>query len=90
MSESPRIQRSVLAHSGAGQARHTPQDIRPILALLGSMLLVSNLLAEPARSEYLSDRSDLILSSSQGWGTLGLDTAAYAPGQQPLPLRLGE
>lgn len=54
------------------------------------LICTTALAAQPARSEYLSDRTDLILSSSQNWGTLGLDTAAYAAGVQPMALQVGE
>lgn len=39
--------------------------------------------------EYLSDRSDLLVHVSQGWGELGVDCGAHAPGQPGSPLRVG-
>lgn len=39
---------------------------------------------------YLSDRPDLILSSTQGWGELGIDSCAHAPGVAALPIQLGQ
>ena len=41
-----------------------------------------------AETEYLSDRLDLISSSRQGWGELGTDACAHAPGQTPLELQI--
>ncbi len=38
--------------------------------------------------EYLSDRSDLLVHVSQGWGELGIDRGAHAPGQPGAPLRV--
>ncbi len=32
--------------------------------------------------------ADLMVFHSQGWGALGVDTAAYAPGTEPQPLRI--
>ena len=37
--------------------------------------------------EYLSDVPERILHVQQGWGQLGIDVAAHAPGQQALNLR---
>jgi len=39
-------------------------------------------------SEYLSDIEHRIAYCQQGWGELGIDTAAHAPGVQPMPLRI--
>ena len=46
--------------------------------------------AETPVAEYLSDRIDLISSSRQGWGELGIDTCAHAPSQTPLKLKVGD
>ena len=39
---------------------------------------------------YLSDMPENILSHTQAWGQLGLDTAAHAPGIAGEPLRIGD
>ncbi|MHC1769265.1 MAG: NPCBM/NEW2 domain-containing protein [Verrucomicrobiia bacterium] len=64
--------------------------IATLICGLAVLIGAAGLAAQPARFEYLSDRTDLILSSSQNWGMLGLDTAAHAAGVQPMPLRVGE
>ncbi len=38
---------------------------------------------------FLSDQPGLLLSADQGWGKMGLDTAAHAPGEVGEPLRIG-
>src|SRR5664280_1142438 len=53
-----------------------------------AMSYASTGFAEPAGKEYLSDRTDLIVSAQQGWGQLGLNVAAHDPGTQPLPLQV--
>jgi len=45
----------------------------------------SSEIAQAAETEYPSDRPELIQSSTQGWGTLGLNVAADGS-----PLRIGE
>ena len=40
--------------------------------------------------QYLGDRPELILSSSQAWGELGLNVAAHASDKSGLPLQIGE
>lgn len=57
-----------------------------ILAL--GVLVMGICSAETPAVEYLSDRLDLISSSRQGWGELGIDMCAHAPGQTPLKLRI--
>jgi hypothetical protein len=45
--------------------------------------------ADAPQGESLSDAlSDRIVSATQGWGELGLNVSAAAPGQQPLKLRI--
>jgi hypothetical protein len=39
--------------------------------------------------DFVSDNPGLILSSSQDWGELGLNTAAHAAGQKAMPLNIG-
>ena len=53
---------------------------------LGVILMMT----EQVSADYLSDAPELISFSQQGWGQLGVDVAAHAPGQTPLPLRIGE
>ena len=46
---------------------------------------------QDASVEYLSGEAmPRILILTQGWGVLGQDTSAHAPGQQPLPLRIAD
>lgn len=45
--------------------------------------------AEPGR-DYISDITHVIVRSAQGWGKLGMDTCAHAPGITPLPMQIGE
>lgn len=59
-----------------------------LVSLLGSTLGVVGS-SQPA-TEYLSDLLHRFIVFRQGWGQLGVDTCAHAPGQTPLPLRIGE
>ncbi|MEJ5250282.1 MAG: NPCBM/NEW2 domain-containing protein [Chthonomonadetes bacterium] len=59
-----------------------------LVSLLGSTLAVTGS-AQPA-TEYLSDLLHRFVVFQQGWGELGIDTCAHAPGGTPLPLRIGE
>jgi hypothetical protein len=34
--------------------------------------------------------TELIVHNTQGWGELGVDVAAHAPGTEPMPLQIGE
>lgn len=43
-----------------------------------------------AEVERLSDLQDRFIDVEQGWGELGIDTAAHAAGSQPLPLQIGD
>ena len=43
-----------------------------------------------ASAEYLSDHPEILLSTTQAWGELGLNTAAHASGQTGEPLRIGQ
>lgn len=58
--------------------------------IITTCLLVSCCSAVAAEPEYLSDHPELILSSAQDWGVLGLDTAAHAPDIAGTPLQIGE
>lgn len=44
--------------------------------------------ARPSPVE-ISAHPELILASSQSWGSLGVNTCTYAHGTEPLPLRIG-
>lgn len=57
-----------------------------LVSLLGSALAVIGS-SQPA-VEYLSDLLDRFIAFQQGWGELGIDTCAHAPGQTPLPMRI--
>ena len=46
--------------------------------------------AETAPVEYVGDHPELIFSASQAWGELGWNLAAHQPGQQGVPLQIGE
>lgn len=46
--------------------------------------------AEQPAVVYVSDHPDLILASTQDWGTLGFDVAAHQPDQEGLPLQIGD
>jgi len=43
-----------------------------------------------APAVFISDHPELMLTSSQGWGKLGVNTAAHLPGQPAPPLQIGE
>ena len=62
------------------------------LKLLTAALLVSCSLphAHGQAALYLGDHPELILSSSQAWGELGLNVAAHASDKSGLPLQIGE
>ncbi len=45
--------------------------------------------AELAASEFLSEHPEMLLSRSQSWGTLGLNTAAHDVHKPGEPLRIG-
>ena len=67
---------------------------RHLAALVGSLLAgfaASNLApaVAAATTEYLSDLPERIISTSQGWGTLGWDAAAHAGAKPGEPLRIG-
>lgn len=49
---------------------------------------VANIVAA-GEAEYLGDNPCLILSATQSWGVMGLNTAAHAPGKTGEPLRIG-
>ncbi|MBI4325945.1 MAG: NPCBM/NEW2 domain-containing protein, partial [Chloroflexi bacterium] len=61
-----------------------------VLAITLQIVFLVSTLADASPVEYVSDRPDLILSSSQDWGALGFDVAAHQPGQAGQPLQIGE
>ena len=68
---------------------------KPLLLFALSLVVACGRLcaAQPAsftnQGEYLSDHPELILSSQQAWGELGLDTAAHQAGQVGAALQIG-
>jgi len=58
--------------------------MRHLTIILGVIVMTAN----QASAEYLSDAPELISFSQQGWGTLGINACAHAPGQAPLPLQI--
>lgn len=58
-----------------------------ITSLLGSALVMGT---SPPNVEYLGDLLHRFIVFQQGWGELGIDNCAHAPGQTPLPLRIGD
>ncbi len=57
-----------------------------VLLAVASGLAVAQ--ASEGNAIFLSDEPNLLLSVDQGWGELGLDTAAHAAGTKPLPLKI--
>ncbi|MCC6443994.1 MAG: NPCBM/NEW2 domain-containing protein [Armatimonadetes bacterium] len=55
--------------------------------ILAALLLAGGVRAQ--QKEYLSDIPQRFSMVQMGWGELGLDTAAHAPGQKPLSLAVG-
>jgi NPCBM/NEW2 domain len=41
-------------------------------------------------SDFVSDHPELIFSSAQDWGVLGLNVAAHAPDKEGSPIRISE
>jgi hypothetical protein len=46
--------------------------------------------ADAVAVDFVSDNPGLILSSSQGWGELGINQAAHAAGVKAMPLQIGD
>jgi len=60
-----------------------------VLAVLGA--LKGSFAMDNAPVEYLSDILDQrLMYLTQGWGELGIDTAAHAPGITPLPIQIAD
>jgi hypothetical protein len=53
--------------------------------LIGIASLAGICAAEPF---YISDHPDIIAFREQGWGNLGLNTAAYEPGVEPMVMQI--
>ena len=49
---------------------------------------VTSALSAQQTAEYLADHPERIVHVAQGWGELGINVAAHAPGQQPLKLAI--
>ena len=70
-----------------------PGDSRVIVSLpvlaLGLMLCSASASAEDRQIRYISDAEfDRIVSVTQGWGELGINTAVVPPGRPPMKLRI--
>jgi hypothetical protein len=63
---------------------------KSLVLVLGLSFAASPSIVQSAAQipEYVGDHPELILASSQAWGELGLNTAAHAPGQAAVPLRI--
>ena len=55
-----------------------------------AFLLMICAICPAAEVERVSDMQDRFIDVEQGWGELGIDTAAHAAGSQPLPLQIGD
>ncbi len=64
--------------------------VRPVLVGAFLFWFQSCVYAGSSEIVYLSDMPENILSHTQTWGQLGIDTAAYAPGVAGQPLRIGD
>jgi len=51
-------------------------------------MFAGNAVEKKPTVEYLSDLQARFALLKQGWGELGIDVSAHAPGQTPLPLRI--
>ena len=62
-----------------------------ILFTLGAIIMTQNTGAASAPIvDHLGDLQHLLESKEQGWGTLGINVAAYGWKQEPVPLRIGD
>jgi len=62
-----------------------------ILVLLGAAIVGTSAASAGTNlpgGGYLSDLQDRVIYWEQGWGELGIDTAAHAPGVEPMALRI--
>lgn len=62
--------------------------VTAILLHVSWLMAAADAVPLEARRLFLSDANHLFLSAQQGWGKLGLDTAAHAAGVEPLPLQI--
>ena len=66
-----------------------PKRLLLVVIWLMGMWCAATWAADAPQGESLSDAlSDRIVSATQGWGELGLDTSAHQEGQQALKLRI--
>ncbi len=63
--------------------------IRWLLFILALAAAAGNCAAQSTNVEYLGDQPELILSATPGWGEMGWNLAAHAPGQTGAPLQIG-
>src|SRR5690349_9185321 len=47
-------------------------------------------MASAANVDQLSDLQDQFITSETGWGEIGINTCAHAPGAKPLPIQIGQ
>ena len=66
----------------------TPASCRLLLALLMLTRLTAGAPAQTPGTDALGEHGELILSATQGWGELGINEAAHAPGVKALPLAI--
>ena len=62
-----------------------------ILVMLGVTMMATCTHAQPEQTpavQYITDVMARVSFAQQGWGELGIDTAAHAPGREPLPLQI--
>lgn len=57
-----------------------------LIPLIGALCVMTN--GQEPVVEYLADLQHRFVYLQQGWGELGVNTCAHAPGQTPLPLRI--
>ncbi len=70
-------------------ARTTCVHLVRISALVCWGAVCAPALAEPSPI-YIADHPEILISSRQDWGVLGLNAAAHAASQEGQPLRIGE
>ncbi|GIV16050.1 MAG: hypothetical protein KatS3mg022_1485 [Armatimonadota bacterium] len=57
-----------------------------LIPLIGALCVMTN--GQEPVVEYLADLQPRFVYLQQGWGEMGINTCAHAPGQTPLPLRI--
>jgi hypothetical protein len=73
------------------QIRIQPTNLRLFLSLSLTLILGVSFArsADAVSVDFVSDSPGLILTSSQAWGELGINTAAHPAAQKATPLRIG-